>query len=259
MRFQPGGGDQYPVTIRAGPSAAPASCSATRSAAARHAAGPAAAQAAATSPTTPCYKQPIPDFNGPDRRQRSVRRLAGDALMAPRDPQAPAATSMRDPRDRRRRRARLVGGYILSNQRFYLPAWVPFVGTDFFDVKAEFSDRARRSRRARARRCNIAGVKVGEIGEVDLKNGARGRQMKITGSTRRSTRTRPILLRPKTGLKDMTSSWTRARKSAGELPRSDDPGGQDAADVNPDEILAGLDGDTRDYLRLLDRRGRRRA
>ena len=32
-----------------------------------------------------------------------------------------------------------VGGYILSNQRFYLPNWVPVVGSDFVDYKAEFS------------------------------------------------------------------------------------------------------------------------
>ena len=24
-----------------------------------------------------------------------------------------------------------IAGYILSNQRFYLPAWVPVIGTDF--------------------------------------------------------------------------------------------------------------------------------
>ena len=35
--------------------------------------------------------------------------------------------------------ALLVGGYILSNQRFYLPDWVPLVGSDFYDYKAEFS------------------------------------------------------------------------------------------------------------------------
>ena len=32
-------------------------------------------------------------------------------------------------------------GYILSNQRFYLPAWVPLIGTDFFVVEAELLDR----------------------------------------------------------------------------------------------------------------------
>ena len=30
-----------------------------------------------------------------------------------------------------------IAGYILSNQRFYLPAGVPLIGTDFYDVKAE--------------------------------------------------------------------------------------------------------------------------
>ena len=37
-----------------------------------------------------------------------------------------------------------VAGYILSNQRFYLPAWVPVVGTDFYEVEAELRDRAGR-------------------------------------------------------------------------------------------------------------------
>ena len=32
-----------------------------------------------------------------------------------------------------------VAGYILSNQRFYLPAWVPVVGSDFYEVEAEFA------------------------------------------------------------------------------------------------------------------------
>ncbi len=32
-----------------------------------------------------------------------------------------------------------VGGYILGHQRFYLPNWVPVLGSDFVDYKAEFS------------------------------------------------------------------------------------------------------------------------
>ena len=31
-----------------------------------------------------------------------------------------------------------TAGYILSNERFYLPAWVPALGTDFYTVEAEF-------------------------------------------------------------------------------------------------------------------------
>ena len=33
----------------------------------------------------------------------------------------------------------LVGGYILSNQRFYAPSWVPLVGSDFVDYQAEMA------------------------------------------------------------------------------------------------------------------------
>ena len=33
--------------------------------------------------------------------------------------------------------ALLVGGYILSQQRFNLPGWVPILGKNFFTLKAE--------------------------------------------------------------------------------------------------------------------------
>ena len=35
--------------------------------------------------------------------------------------------------------ALLIGGYILSNQRFYLPAWVPGLGSEFVEYEAEFT------------------------------------------------------------------------------------------------------------------------
>ena len=67
-----------------------------------------------------------------------------------------------------------IGGYILSNQRFYLPAWVPVVGTDFYEVKAELAT-AQAVVPGQGQTVNIAGVKVGEIGEVELEDGARRR------------------------------------------------------------------------------------
>ena len=33
----------------------------------------------------------------------------------------------------------LVAAYVLSHQRFYLPSWVPAIGSDFVDYNAEFS------------------------------------------------------------------------------------------------------------------------
>ena len=61
-----------------------------------------------------------------------------------------------------------------------------------------------------------------------------------------------MLLRPKTGLKDMVAELTPGTRAAGELPPGERiPIGQTAPDVNLDEILASLDDDTRTYLQLL--------
>ena len=64
----------------------------------------------------------------------------------------------------------LVGGYILSNQRLYLPKWVPFVGSDFVKYKFDFST-AQSVTPGQGQTVNIAGVKVGEITAVNLENG----------------------------------------------------------------------------------------
>ena len=63
-----------------------------------------------------------------------------------------------------------VGGYILSHQRFYLPAWVPVLGTDFFELKAEFST-AQSVKPGQGQTVEIAGVPVGEIKRVELVDG----------------------------------------------------------------------------------------
>jgi phospholipid/cholesterol/gamma-HCH transport system substrate-binding protein len=61
-----------------------------------------------------------------------------------------------------------------------------------------------------------------------------------------------VLLRPKTGLKDMVAELTPGTRAAGELPEGERiPIGQTLPDVNLDEILAALDGDTRNYLVML--------
>jgi phospholipid/cholesterol/gamma-HCH transport system substrate-binding protein len=61
-----------------------------------------------------------------------------------------------------------------------------------------------------------------------------------------------VLLRPKTGLKDMVAELEPGTPSAGRLHEGDTiPVSQTAADVNLDEILASVDADTRDYLTIL--------
>jgi phospholipid/cholesterol/gamma-HCH transport system substrate-binding protein len=144
-----------------------------------------------------------------------------------------------------------VAGYILSNQRFYLPGWVPVVGTNFFELKADLSS-AQAVVPGQGQTVNIAGVKVGEVGKVELEDGHAVVQMLIKPQYRHVYRDASILLRPKTGLKDMYLSLDPGRRSSGELHE----GGRvrvanTLPDVNPDEILAGLDTDTRAYLEVL--------
>jgi phospholipid/cholesterol/gamma-HCH transport system substrate-binding protein len=61
------------------------------------------------------------------------------------------------------------------------------------------------------------------------------------------------LLRPKTGLNDMVVELTPGTKAKGEIDPKKEvvPVSQTLPNVNADEFLAALDGDTRDYLRLL--------
>ena len=145
----------------------------------------------------------------------------------------------------------LVGGYILSNQRFYLPSWVPVIGSDFVDYYADFST-AQAVTPGQGQTVIVAGVTIGEIGQVTLKDGRAHVQMKIRRKYADIHQDAFALLRPKTGLNDMTIQMNRGTPGSPEIPE----GGtvrvsRTLPNVNPDEFLAGLDTDTRDYLNLL--------
>jgi phospholipid/cholesterol/gamma-HCH transport system substrate-binding protein len=144
-----------------------------------------------------------------------------------------------------------IGAYILSNQRFYLPAWVPLVGTDFYTVKAELPT-AQAVVPGQGQTVNVAGVKIGEVGTVNLEDGKAVVDLEIKEQYKPIYRDSTILLRPKTGLKDMYLALDPGTRSAGELPE----GGRvrvanTLPDVNADEFLAQLDTDTRAYLQIL--------
>lgn len=145
-----------------------------------------------------------------------------------------------------------VASYILANQRFYLPAWVPGLGTDFFTLNAEFST-AKSVTPGQGQTVTIAGVDVGEISRVDLVDGRARVQLKIRNQhAKRIREDATMLLRPKTGLEDMTIEMTPGTRAA---PRVEEgwtvPIQNTLPDVKFEEILASLDADTRDYLRLL--------
>ena len=124
-RFQPGGG-AYPVQT------------ASRQRRWRRPLfGNASSPPLGTRPARPARKPPYKPQRGvlqATRSRTSTPRRRGRAREA-RDPQAPAR--LHGDHCPARRGARRVG-YILSQQRFYLPAWVPVLGTDFYKVKAEF-------------------------------------------------------------------------------------------------------------------------
>ena len=98
----------------------------------------------------------------------------------------------------------------------------------------------------------IAGVKVGIISGVSLDNGVAVVSMHIDRRYGPVYRDATMLLRPKSQLKDMTIELNKGTASAGALPSGGTlPVSQTAPDVNLDELLAGLDVDTRSYLQEL--------
>jgi len=145
-----------------------------------------------------------------------------------------------------------VSGYILTNQRLTLPGWVPVLGTDFYTLTGAFST-AQAVTPGQGQTVDIAGVQVGEIAKVRLENGQAIITMRLKNRYRgRVYRDASALLRPRTGLRDMVVALDPGRDRARPLPEGARiPVSETMPDVNFDEILASLDADTRDYLRLL--------
>ena len=138
--------------------------------------------------------------------------------------------------------ALLVGGYVLSQQRFSLPRGVPFFGSDFVTYKAELQS-AQSVTPGQGQTVQVAGVDIGEIRKVDLVGGRAVVTMKIRRKYTPIYTDATALLRPKTGLNDMLIELTPGSKTAGELPSSEHvPINQTLPNVNADEILAGLYG-----------------
>ncbi|HWM12816.1 MAG TPA: MlaD family protein [Solirubrobacteraceae bacterium] len=147
--------------------------------------------------------------------------------------------------------ALIVSVIILDNQRLALPNGIPVLGRDYVEVEAELAT-AQAVTPGQGQTVNIAGVEVGEISSVNLEQGRAVIGLSIERDHAKIYRDATILLRPKTGLKDMVAELTPGTEAAGELVEGQRiPASQTLPDVNLDEILASLDADTRDYLKLL--------
>jgi phospholipid/cholesterol/gamma-HCH transport system substrate-binding protein len=147
--------------------------------------------------------------------------------------------------------AALVGGYILAHENLKLPGWVPVLGRNYFTLKAEFQT-AQAVTPGQGQAVTIAGAKVGEVASVSLRDGVAVVTMKVTPKYALIYRDATLLLRPKTGLQDITIEVSPGSPSSGRLHSGETiPLAQTAPDINFDEFLAGLDVETRDYLQEL--------
>jgi phospholipid/cholesterol/gamma-HCH transport system substrate-binding protein len=145
-----------------------------------------------------------------------------------------------------------VGSYILSNQRLNPPEWMPLIGEDTFELKAQL-DSAQGILPGQGQAVNISGVKVGDIAKVELVEGKAVATFRIEDRFARVYPDATILLRPKTGLKDMVAELDPGTPAAGDKLEDGATLSSDSTlpDANPDEFFASLDGDTQSYLRLL--------
>ena len=141
---------------------------------------------------------------------------------------------------------------ILVNQRASLPSWVPLIGTDFFHLEADFST-AQAVTPGQGQSVDIAGIKVGEVSGVKLENGHAVVSMSIDNKYAPLIHDNAsLLLRPKTGLNDMVVEVDPGTTTAPEMRENATvPLASTQPQVNPDEILAGLDADTQQFLKLL--------
>ena len=144
-----------------------------------------------------------------------------------------------------------VTGGILSQQQQPYPAWVPFLGDDQFELKAEF-ETAQAVIPGQGQTVNLAGVEIGDVTDSELVDGRAVVTMGIEKPYEELIHENAtMLLRPRTGLQDMTIEIDVGGSGPLVEEGSTIPLEQTKPNVQPDQILASLDGDTRAYLQLL--------
>ncbi|MGN6373264.1 MAG: MlaD family protein [Solirubrobacteraceae bacterium] len=146
----------------------------------------------------------------------------------------------------------LVGGYILTQERLSLPGWVPIVGKSYYTLTGDF-ETGQALTPGQGQAVTIAGAKIGEIARVEQHQGNALVTMNLTPRYAHYIyRNATALLRPKTQLNDMTVEIDPGTPSAGRIPGGYRlPLAQTAPNVNFDEFLSALDGETRAYLQEL--------
>jgi phospholipid/cholesterol/gamma-HCH transport system substrate-binding protein len=139
-----------------------------------------------------------------------------------------------------------VGTYILSQQEFRFP----LVEESPKRIQVELQN-AQAVQPGQGQTVRVAGIEVGRIGDVKVEDGLAVVDLEIDRRYENLVRSdATALLRPKTALKDMfieVDPGNGKPLEEGERIQVENT----EQDVDPDEILAVLDHDTRDYLKLL--------
>jgi phospholipid/cholesterol/gamma-HCH transport system substrate-binding protein len=141
-----------------------------------------------------------------------------------------------------------AGGYILTEQRLRFPV----LEDEPFKLYVELQN-AQAVTPGQGQTVRVSGMRVGDIGGVDLRDGRAivrlDLEHEFAGLIHKDA---SVLLRPRTGLKDMFLALDPGTPKAAKVEDGYTiPLRNSAPDVNPDEILSVLDRDTRDYLKLL--------
>jgi phospholipid/cholesterol/gamma-HCH transport system substrate-binding protein len=141
---------------------------------------------------------------------------------------------------------------ILINQRTTLPSWVPLIGSDRFELKADFST-AQAVTPGQGQSVDIAGIKVGSVDGVKLEDGRAVVSMSVDNKySPLIHEDSSLLLRPKTGLNDMVVEVDPGTQSSPQIKEgSTIPLADTQPNVQPDQFLASLDADTQQFLKLL--------
>jgi phospholipid/cholesterol/gamma-HCH transport system substrate-binding protein len=136
--------------------------------------------------------------------------------------------------------------YILNAQSFRFPLVEKSPKHIFVDL-----ENAQAVEPGQGQTVRVAGVEVGRIGGVELQNGVAVVNVELNHDYENLIRQdATALLRPKTVLKDMflevSPGTGKVLEAGGHIPVANT-----LPDVDPDEIYAALDSDTRPYLKLL--------
>lgn len=143
--------------------------------------------------------------------------------------------------------AAIVGSYILDNQRFRFP----LVEETPMRINVEL-DNAQAVTPGQGQTVQVAGVQIGDIAEVSLKEGRAVVGLDIKQEYEDLIHSdATAMLRPRTGLKDMYVQVFPGRRGEPVKEGFTIPIASSLTDVDLDEILSELDARTRDYLTLL--------